>query len=401
VLSPDSKTKEVLNKAGNYYRAVDRWSANITSKPDQIVAISLWFGGFEQEFTNITGKKPDLKKIAENDKDYIQDNRKAIEQATKYVDGVVTDAVSSQNPFDSVPKNQVRPSKQWIVNFYRGFNTFMSNFRIFEHNSAVRGISSLMTNGVLTKEQGAKLLAAVYARSATYSLMTATLVPMAFKAIVGLFGYEVEDEEEKNGVLNLFAQESFRAISMLAVNRNIGNFGNIPANFMVEYLNKKYGEDITYKGEYEAYGDNIVFPLVPLEKQSYGKSLATTAALNSLGPYGPMGKTLYNGITYFQRMNDAKTEETRNKNRDKLYYKTSFEMAGNLGLIPAYRDLRGIMNTILYETKQKAIEASKNKDVEELDFDFDLPSFDEENIDFDMPDFDEENINFDEIEFDN
>jgi hypothetical protein len=389
VLSPDSKTREILNKAGNYYRAVDRWASNIVSTPDQLIARPLWFGGFDQEFTNITGKKPDFKKIAEKDENYIQDNRNAIDQATKYADSVVTEAVSSQNPFDSVPKNQIRPSKSWITNFYRSFNSFMSNFRIFEHNSAVRGISSLVTNGVLTKEQGGKLLAAVAARVATYSLITTTLVPMSFKAIVSLFGYEPEDEEEKNTVGNILAKEAFSTVAMLAINRNIGNFGNIPLNFGVEYLNKKYGEGVTYKDEYEAYGDNVVFPLVPLERQGYGKDIGTSAALNMLGPYSPMGKTLHNGATYFQRMMDAKTEETRDKNRDKLFYKTSFEIAGNLGLIPNYRDFRGVVNTILYETKQKAIEASKNEDVEELDFDFDMPSFEEENI------------NFDEIEFDN
>jgi hypothetical protein len=390
VLSPDSKTKEVLNKAGSYYRAVDRWAANIVSKPDQMIAKPLWFGGFEQEFTNITGRKPDLKKIAENDQNYLEENRKAIEQATKFADGLVTEAVSSQNPFDSIPKNQVRPSKYWIVNFYRSFNSYMSNFRIFEHNSAVRGISSLVTNGVLTKEQGAKLLAAASARITTYSLMMSVVVPMVEKAIVRLFGYELEDEEEKNEVGNILAREFFSTVAMLAINRNIGNWGNIPLNFAIEYLNKTYGEGITYSDKYDPYEDNLVFPLVPLERQGYGKDIATTAALNALGPYSPIAKTLYNGSTYYQRMIDAKTEETRDKNRDKLFYKTSFEMAGNLGLIPLYRDFRRVMNTIMYETKQKAIDASKNnEDTDELDFDFDMPSFDEENI------------NFDEIEFDN
>ena len=43
-----------------------------------MISRPLWFGTFATKFKEITGKKPDFKKIADNDSSYMEENSKEV-----------------------------------------------------------------------------------------------------------------------------------------------------------------------------------------------------------------------------------------------------------------------------------------------------------------------------------
>lgn len=343
------------------YEFVDNVQAFMVSKPDQLIARPMWFGSFETQFEAITGKKPDMKKIAENDADYMDEHYEALKDATSHADGVMVEAVASSNPFDGIERNQVAPSDSWLTTFYKTYNGYMTRFPTYEYNSAVRGVYSLFNNGMLTRKDAFKLLAALNARLVVYSVMTGTLVNFAYRGIASLMGYEMEDDEEMDDLATkeYWIKEALTSLAMLSVHRNLGNVSKIPINWAIESANKKYGEGITYTGEYDGFHDNIVYPFIPVDNPSQ-KPVALTAFENAAGPLSPMVRTTVRGLTAVNRAVDSKKEATREKYKKELMTRTPLEVFGNLGYIPFYKDVRQIQLKIMYETMEKAEEVSKD-----------------------------------------
>jgi|GEM_PF-5644936 len=343
------------------YKTVDNIQSFLLSKPDQLIARPMWFGSFSTEFEKITGKKPDMDKIANNDLDYMNDNSDALNESVAVADDVMIEAVASSNPFDGIPRNHIGRSKNWITPFYKAFNGFMTKFPTYEYNSALRATYSLVDNGMLSKPDAIKLLAALSARLVTYSVMTGTLLNFAYRGIVSVLGYEMEDEEEQSlASKEYWTKQALTIVAMLSVNRNLGNFSKVPINYAVEKLNKKYGEGITYEGDYDGFGDNIVYPLIPIEQTS-SKSVFQASLENASGPLSPLVKTVARAGTAIKRATDEKSKETtREKYRNELLHRTPLEVFGNMGYIPFYKDIRAIQLKIMYETMEKADKVSKD-----------------------------------------
>ena len=121
-----------------------------------------------------------------------------------------------------------------------------------------------------------------------------------------------------------------------------GGLGNIPAlpvNYGIEYLNKEYLDFLRDGGEYDAYDDSIVYSLIGLDDFS-GKSLPEIALPILAGPYGPLAKTITRGATLAGRVKTRKTQDARDRAQEELTDRITFELLGQLGLIPFYKDIR-------------------------------------------------------------
>lgn len=343
------------------YEMVDQIQSFMVSKPDQLVGRPMFFGSFQQQFESITGKKPDFKKIAENDSKYMEENFDALQSATNFADDVMVEAVASSNPIDGIVRNQVPPSKEAIYTWFKIFNGYMTRFPTYEYNSAVRAVHSLRNNGMMSSQDAVRLLVALNVRLFSYSLLTGTLVKMAYSFILStLFDYEEPEEEKTEEIQNVLAQQSLSALAMLAVNRNIGNVGKIPINIALELANKEYGEGVTYKGKYDSFDNSIVYPIVPLDVERGQKSLAQSVIENTAGPLSPQVKTVFRSAKALEMTFKGVKDETKDKYRNELLTRTPFEVLGNLGYIPAYKDLRTMMLNMMYNNQKEVEKVKKN-----------------------------------------
>ena len=344
------KVFSVLKKPA---KAFMKFNEDLITKPDYLVAKPLFVGAFSASFEESTGQKPNWEKIA-NDENYRNKFDSAIQKASEDGDAAVIDNAASNNPFDAIPKNILDRDASAIKQALQTVNRYMSRFRTFEYYSALKGVQSMIGKGDLTKSQGALLLTATVIRMSMYKMA----IDMAFSVIFSLLGLDDEDDEKEideevsKGVLG--------AIATLALGRYLGNVAQMPVNYGTEWLNREYGEGITFSGDYNAYKDGIVFSKIPMEVRPQD-NMISNVVINSLGSYTPMVKTVDRAGKLITRATASKRQETRDRNLDELLTRIPFEIAGNSGVIPGYKTLRKIYNKYLFGAGKNAATSKPNK----------------------------------------
>lgn len=344
------KVFSVLKKPA---KAFMKFNEDLITKPDSLVAKPLFIGAFSASFEESTGQKPNWEKIA-NDEEYRNKFDSAIQKASEDGDAAVIDNAASNNPFDAIPKNILDRDASAIKQALQTVNRYMSRFRTFEYYSALKGVQSMIGKGDLTKSQGALLLTATVIRMSMYKMA----IDMAFSVVFSLLGLDDEDDEKEideevsKGVLG--------AIATLALGRYLGNVAQMPVNYGAEWLNREYGEGITFSGDYNAYKDGIVFSKIPMEVKPQD-NMISNVVINSLGSYTPMVKTVDRAGKLITRATASKRQETRDRNLDELLTRIPFEIAGNSGVIPGYKTLRKIYNKYLFGAGENAATSKPNK----------------------------------------
>jgi hypothetical protein len=344
------KVFSVLKKPA---KAFMKFNEDLITKPDYLVAKPLFIGAFSASFEESTGQKPNWEKIA-NDEEYRNKFDSAIQKASEDGDAAVIDNAASNNPFDAIPKNILDRDASAIKQALQTVNRYMSRFRTFEYYSALKGVQSMIGKGDLTKSQGALLLTATVIRMSMYKMA----IDMAFSVVFSLLGLDDEDDEKEideevsKGVLG--------AIATLALGRYLGNVAQMPVNYGTEWLNREYGEGITFSGVYNAYKDGIVFSKIPMEVKPQD-NMISNVVINSLGSYTPMVKTVDRAGKLITRATASKRQETRDRNLDELLTRIPFEIAGNSGVIPGYKTLRKIYNKYLFGAGENAATSKPNK----------------------------------------
>jgi len=344
------KVFSVLKKPA---KAFMKFNEDLITKPDSLVAKPLFIGAFSASFEESTGQKPNWEKIA-NDENYRNKFDSAIQKASEDGDAAVIDNAASNNPFDAIPKNILDRDASAIKQALQTVNRYMSRFRTFEYYSALKGVQSMIGKGDLTKSQGALLLTATVIRMSMYKMA----IDMAFSVVFSLLGLDDEDDEKEideevsKGVLG--------AIATLALGRYLGNVAQMPVNYGAEWLNREYGEGITFSGDYNAYKDGIVFSKIPMEVKPQD-NMISNVVINSLGSYTPMVKTVDRAGKLITRATASKRQETRDRNLDELLTRIPFEIAGNSGVIPGYKTLRKIYNKYLFGAGKNAATSKSNK----------------------------------------
>jgi hypothetical protein len=359
MFSPEERTGDFMSSAkvvGNVakipFESVIKLNESLISKPDTMIARPLFIGNFSSKFKEITGQSPNWEKIA-NDQAYRERFEFAISEASYYADQSVVDSVASNNPFEGIPKNIRDANDSAIRQAFSLVNRYMTRFRVFEYYSAVKAIQALVGRSDITRFQGLTLLTATVLRMAMYKMAIDTVFSMVYEEL------EISDDDDEE-----LEQEVTRnvlgAIATLALGRSFGNLAQIPMMFGAEYLNKEYGEGITREGEYDRYKDGVVFSKLPVDPQP-NDDIVKDVFISSLGAYTPMVKTLDRGVTLYQRSKVSKKESTRQRNLNELYERIPFEIAGNLGIIPGYKELRKLYIKNMVSEKEKEEGRKKRK----------------------------------------
>jgi hypothetical protein len=361
--------RKILKSIGDnkYYELVDQLQSSVLSRPDQMIARPMFWGEFENQFEKLTGKKPDYDKIAEGDQEYLDKYNEEITNATAIADRTMIEAVASSNPWEGIIRNQDRPTKNWLIGYLNMYNTFMTRFPTFEHNSAVRAISSLSGNGVITPKEATQLLSALSLRMMTYTGLVSTFSYFMYKLILstlsdvtGWFDYEEPEEEKKDTFGNDMAQSALTTFITLAIHRNIGNIAKIPVNYAIERLNQEYGEGITYSGKYDGFDNSLVYPLIPIDLEIGQKPIWQSAIENSAGPLSPHVKSAFRTGTALYYARNAAKPETRDKYKNELWFRSTFEAMGSMGYIPYYKDFRKMAMEVMYNNAAQAEKVSNS-----------------------------------------
>ena len=298
-----------------------------------MVARPLWFGTFAKTFKAETGSKVDFDKIADNDSDYINKYKDAIQKATSKADNNVTMAATSNDPFSSVLKNQVQEGESGM-NFYRMINGYMSRFSLNEYATARQSVASMTGQGQLGVVKGASTLAGVGVRMSMYVMLLRYLNGAMF----GMLGIGDEDDTDYE---ELGIRQGVGAVTSLITRGVSGNIPMIPVNYIIESLNKEYGYDVGLrsKEEYNGMEDALIYATINPETAS--RNLEEAILIQASGPFNPYAKAVLRTLKIGDRALNNRTEESRQENLNKLFSsRTGIEVANLIVGVPFYRDIR-------------------------------------------------------------
>ena len=213
----------VVRNTGIKYvpKVVSKIGETLVTKPDQMIARPLWFGTFAKTFKAETGSKVDFDKIADNDSDYMNKYKDAIQKATSKADNNVTMAATSNDPFSSVLKNQAQEGEDGM-NFYRMINGYMSRFSLNEYATARQAVASMTGQGQLGVVKGASTLAGVGVRMSMYVMLLRYLNGAMF----GMLGIGDEDDTDYE---ELGIRQGVGAATSLITRGVSGNIPMIPS----------------------------------------------------------------------------------------------------------------------------------------------------------------------------
>ena len=328
------------------YKVVNSISDLLMAGGDKLIARPLWISKFANEFKNNVKNNlnedvdltvDEFEKIADGTSEYLKNSKyaKSIKDATFQSDKTVAEFITSGNPFNAIIKNVRRDEKgEAAKNFYRVINSFMANFNLNEYATARFAVGAMLKDGEISKAQAGKLLAGILARMSSYVILYRTFSKYFDEVFLG-----APEEEEEEDVAQVITRQVIGSLSTLMFRGGLGNIPALPVNYGIEYLNKEYLDFLRDGGEYDAYDDSIVYSLIGLDDFA-GKSLPEIALPILAGPYGPLAKTLTRGAELAGRTQSRKTQDARDRAQEELTNRISFELFGQLGLIPFYKDIR-------------------------------------------------------------
>ncbi len=348
-----NRLEQIWNRTGKKYKnSVELTADYLISTPDKAIMRPIWFGSFANQFEKMTGQKVDFKKIAENDSDYMEENREAIDKAKNIADerSVITGA--SSNAFSGILKGTSKANQSATIKGFNNFNNFMTRFLIYEYVTARTGIYAAMGNGSLSRRQGVALLGAVTTRMTVYSLLAKALG----SGVIGLL-FDDEEEEEKS-IDKQIGQALASTFTSMLLGRDFGNATKTLINYGVERINEEY-LDFLREGDYDPYKDAIQYTSIPSEEKGKQTDISDFI-LKMGGSFGPALNTadliLKKSFEVEKKEEDAIERSNKEKN-----VRVPLEVLGNLGFIPLYKDIRKSVLKDIYKGLEDAKEESKVK----------------------------------------
>ena len=329
----------------------------LITTPDKIMMRPLWFGSFSNAFTDITGvkltKDDFINKIAGQDVNFMVKYKDAIEAASRVADEKVAMAGNVDNPFMNSLRGYVPSDASSTTKSFKMFDNFMTRFTVGEFLTARKGVMAMMNNGSISRQEGAKLLAAVVARMTVYSVMGKMLQEFVYGLILG----DDEEEDDKSFAQKL-GQGLASSISTLLLGRDFGNSIRTVLNFGVEKVNEEY-LDFLREGEYDPYEDAIQYNFIAPSK---GKAVETLDVITAVsGPYSPALKSLDLVITKATEPEKKESAAIERQQRE-IWERIPLEVFGNLGYVPLYKDVRNLLNRDIYKGLKKELEGADKKE---------------------------------------
>ena len=349
------KIRYILDNIGTARAAkgVEVINQFLLSAGDQAIARPLFYGMFTTEFEKETGIKlteQDLIDIADGKSKYLsKEYEGAIKKATEKADDTMTRMATSRNPYDMVLKYRkqvVDNESQWL-SLYRTIDGFMKNFVVNEFSTARQGIFALAKQGDITKTEATRMLAGVTVRMVAYGSLIGTLKAL----FLSMLGVKNEEEEEDDEFYPLKRATLSSAIQLL-IGKNAGNMPLVFENLGVEYVNKRYLEEFRNDENYDQYKHSLTYGIS--QKDLATKSLSELLMQGISGPLSPAYKTLARADKLVKKTLDKDARpETRERAREELSERIPFEIIGNIGLIPFYKDFRTIALEMMFDDSGK------------------------------------------------
>ena len=413
------------NTLGRYVNLVALVADNVVSQPDKVMIKPLWFGSFARRFEKITGETIDFNKIISNDEEYINKYKDALSKSTDWADSQVVLAGASTNPFMGVLKNVSRDDDNLYETAVKNFNRFMNKFMINEYFTIRKGVFAMIGKGDISRADGLLLFAAASQRLFLYGILTTMLSDILVFVLRGTFnnfadmalGIDDDDEEKEVEKLKLKydkfddKKESYNktleemmlrkkinkkefdlmqnnkdniqglgeflsekplterimksvlgSATGMILGRNYGNFTRMWQNYLVEQVNKKYGDDLgIWDGEYDPYKDALAYNPFEGKKIDEATDLLTIIS----GPYAPHLNFM---TTLFKASNKSEPKEERTiltRKKERLRY--FIEGSGMLNMLPFYKDFR--KSAMDYVYKEVRVEKQQEVNLKEKKID--------------------------------
>ena len=331
----------------------------LISTPDKISLRPFYFGVFAQNFKKETGQEVDFDKIAENDEAYLKKFKEAIDKSKEVADSQTMLAGGTKNPFAARQKAMSVKGAGAFTQIYQSFNNFMNSFIINEYIAARTGIYAMMGNGRVSQRQGAAMLAGVIARTTLYTLLIKEIGRGLSWLILG--GDDEEDEEKS--IIEKTGQAFAGSMTSLILGRDFGNLTRNMINYGVEKVNENYVQKMI-DGQYSK-DDVIAFNnLIPNSLSGKPNFSDLMIIMSGAGqPFLRSLKTLYE--TTFA--DEAKREETIKKREIYWKYTLPLEVAGYLGFVPIYKDVKSVAGEVLKEEADAIIKEKEQKKIEKTE----------------------------------
>lgn len=342
-------------------------SENLISTPDKAISRPLYFDTFVRAFAEATKKSGKEIKLTSKDfkniDDFVAKYPDEIKEAREKADDENIRMATTVNPYSGILKLQPKKGDSTIRKIYKQANGYMARFTLFEYSTFRKAVRALYTDGEISKSQAAGLIAGSAARMTSYMILYQFLSNMFDTVIGGVFGLDVEEEEDD--LENQLMRQLVGTGSTLILKRSFGNVPAIGISLGIELLNEKYGEDLRSGEEYDEFENSLVFSQIGLNE--FRKApLEVLLTKTFLGPYTPLARSLSRGVKVAQRLTGSAKEETKQKYIDELTGRMAIEAAGNLGLFPLYKDARRILLKDMFKDKPK--ESGKGAKYTEKDF---------------------------------
>ena len=342
-------------------------SENLISTPDKAISRPLYFDTFVRAFAEATKKSGKEIKLTSEDfkniQDYVAKYPDEIKEAREKADDENIRMATTVNPYSGILKLQPKKNDKTWIKIYKQANGYMARFTLFEYSTFRKAVRALYTDGEISKSQAAGLIAGSAARMTSYMILYQFLSNMFDTVIGGVFGLDAE--EEKDELENQLMRQLVGTGSTLILKRSFGNVPAIGISLGIELLNEKYGEDLRSGEEYDEFENSLVFSQIGLNELRKAP-LEVLLTKTFLGPYTPLARSLSRGVKVAQRLTGSAKEETKQKYMDELTGRMAIEAAGNLGLIPFYKDARRILLKDMFKDKPK--ESGKGAKYTEKDF---------------------------------
>lgn len=198
----------------------------------------------------------------------------------------------------------------------------------------------------MPRKRGRAILMGVTARASLYTIMAKTAIPMVYSSFAALLGLDAPEEDEEKLAL-LSARSVMGTAAYMALRGSRGNLYGALVAMGMEQINKNYLQALRGGDEYDYFDHSLAFSPVA-DKDLVGDDIYKVGFRVAFPSAAPVAATVARGTELRSRMANRQTSEARDKAAKEFYTRIPLEIAGNLGYVPLYGDVRRIILNHLF-----------------------------------------------------